>query len=59
MQPLCILCIIIIYSDIGECLTGAYDCSQICVEADGGYECDCYDGYELGFDGVTCDGIYI
>ena len=53
------MCIIIIYSDIGECLIGAYDCSQICVEADGGYECDCYDGYELGFNGVTCEGIYI
>ena len=43
--------------DIGECLIGTHNCSQVCVELDGGFECDCFDGYELNDDGVTCDGI--
>ena len=44
-------------SDIGECLIGTHNCSQVCVELDGGFECACFDGYELNSDGVTCDGI--
>ena len=43
--------------DIGECLIGIHNCSQLCVELDGGYECNCYDGYELRDDGVSCEGI--
>jgi len=26
------------------------------VELDGGFECDCSDGYEIGDDGTTCEG---
>jgi len=44
------------YSDIGECLVGTHNCSQLCVELDGGFECDCSDGYELIDDEVTCEG---
>ena len=44
-------------SDIGECLIGTHNCSQVCVELDGGFECACFDGYELNNDKVTCDGI--
>lgn len=47
----------LIIKDIGECLTGAHNCSQICVETTGGYRCSCSDGYELGDDGVTCEGV--
>ena len=42
--------------DIGECLIGTHNCSQLCVELDGGYECDCSEGYEIGDDEVTCEG---
>ena len=45
--------------DIGECLVGSHNCSQKCVELDGGYMCDCSDGYELGGDEATCEGIAI
>ena len=38
---------------------GTYNCSQICVELDGGYECNCSSGYELRDDGFTCEGIYV
>jgi len=47
------------HSDIGECLIGTHNCSQLCVELDGGFECDCSDGYELGDDGITCEGIWM
>ena len=47
------------FIDIGECLIGSYNCSQICVELDGGYECNCSSGYELRDDGFTCEGSYI
>ena len=42
--------------DIGECLRGIHNCSQLCVQLDEGFQCDCSDGYELGDDGVTCEG---
>ena len=47
-------------SDIGECLIGTHNCSEVCVELEGGYECDCFsDAYELADDGVTCEGSYM
>ena len=42
-----------------ECLNNIHNCSQLCVERDGGFGCDCFDGYELKDDGVTCKGSYI
>ena len=45
------------HSDVGECLIGTHNCSQICLELDGGYKCGCYKGYRLADDGVTCKGI--
>ena len=44
------------HSDVEECSDGTHSCSQLCVELDGGYECDCSDGYELGDNKVTCKG---
>ena len=29
------------------------------MELDGGYACHCFNGYELGGDGVTCEGMYL
>ena len=34
-----------------------HNCSQICVELEGSYNCSCYSGYELQEDRVTCEGI--
>ena len=45
-----------IHSDIGECLIGTHNCSQLCIELDGGYECDCSEGYEVLDDEITCEG---
>lgn len=43
--------IIILFSDIDECKEGTYTCEDKsrtdCVNTDGGYECDCVDGFEL------------
>jgi len=32
-------------TDIDECQNGIANCSQICSNLDGRYECLCYDGY--------------
>ena len=45
------------HSDIEECITDTHNCSQLCVEMHGGYECDCSNGYELEDNGVTCQGL--
>lgn len=34
-------------------------CSQICVNTDGSYECDCQRGYRLSGDGQTCEGGWV
>ena len=44
-------------TDIGECLRGNHNCSQLCVQLDEGFQCDCSNGYELEDDGVTCEGM--
>ena len=33
-----------------------HNCSQLCVELEGSYNCSCYSGYKLQNDGVTCEG---
>ena len=33
-----------------------HNCSQICVELEGSFNCSCYSGYELQGDEVTCEG---
>ena len=33
-----------------------HNCSHMCVELEGSYNCSCYSGYELQEDGVTCEG---
>ena len=39
-----------------ECLTGADDCEQICLNLEGSFECSCNDGYELDENGRNCTG---
>ena len=43
-------------ADVGECLIGTHNCSQLCVELPGGFECNCSSGYKLQEDGVSCEG---
>ena len=52
--------------DIDECNDHNYDktkrhtypvCDHICKNTYGGYYCECYEGYELGYDNRTCHGI--
>jgi len=50
-------CLYISYADVGECLLGIHNCSQVCVELLGNFECSCYHGYMLQDDGVTCEGL--
>lgn len=42
--------------DIKECENGLHNCSQICIELNGSYECGCNAGYELQSDNATCSG---
>jgi len=45
--------------DIRECHIGTHNCSQLCIELGGGYQCSCTDGYELQDDNTTCEGKYV
>ena len=40
--------------DVNECLEFGHNCSQICTNTKGGYECSCRDGFRLSdaFSGV-------
>jgi len=42
--------------DIYNCLINDHNCSQICVEVEGSFNCSCYSGYELQEDRATCAG---
>ena len=44
--------------DIDECVDNNGGCHQLCNDTDGSYECDCYEGYQLLPDDVTCEGMY-
>ena len=49
------------YLDINECEadnhgTSNGNCSQICVNTEGSFECSCRVGYVLGSDGTSCLG---
>ena len=45
--------------DIPNCAINDHNCSQICVELEGSFNCSCYPGYELQEDRVTCTGRYL
>ena len=46
------------YSDIDECNNGTHNCSQICTNTNGSFNCGCKNGYHLHLDEVTCNGMY-
>ena len=37
-------------------MINAHNCSQLCVEVEGSFNCSCYPGYELQQDRVSCKG---
>ncbi|KAK3088019.1 hypothetical protein FSP39_013547 [Pinctada imbricata] len=41
-------------TDVDECSTGFHQCSQICENVEGTYNCDCEFGYSLEEDRQTC-----
>ena len=44
-------------TDIDECASqDTHNCSQICSNNNGGFECQCGPGYELAEDGIACNG---
>ena len=43
--------------DINECLFNMDNCSQVCTNTEGGFACSCGDGYTLGEDGTSCEGV--
>ena len=45
--------------DIPNCMINDHNCSQICVEVEGSFNCSCYSGYELRDDGATCTGTWL
>ena len=45
--------------DIPNCAINDHNCSQICVEVEGSFNCSCYPGYELQDDEATCTGTYV
>ena len=44
-------------TDINECDTNNGGCSQMCLNTEGRYSCDCHPGYELGPNNHTCNGM--
>ncbi len=47
------------YTDIDECEIDPSLCRDVCVNTYGTYHCDCFVGYILNDDGVSCRGIDI
>ena len=41
--------------DIDECVEGTSGCDHVCINLNGTYECECYDGYTL-YVGHHCQG---
>ena len=44
------------YVDILNCMINDHNCTQICVEVEGSFNCSCFPGYELEEDEITCTG---
>ena len=46
-----------LFPDINKCTINNGGCSQVCLNTEGSYTCDCYPGYELGPNNHTCNGM--
>ena len=48
---------LIYYTDIDECQTGAHVCADICINTLGSYMCECSNlGFKLSWDLASCFG---
>ena len=59
LQQLIILFYLFVLVDVNECLTGDNDCdemSEVCVNAEPLFTCDCKDGYQRSPESGPCDG---
>ena len=45
--------------DVKNCIDGKHDCEHKCIELEGGYRCECNDGYRLQNDSKSCEGMHI
>ena len=43
--------------EINECTLNADDCQQVCVNTEGGFQCECFEGYMLNDDQKNCSGL--
>ena len=50
----CVLCVCCVCADIDECRMGTSNCSQTCVNFEGGFTCGCEHGCLLDTDNRTC-----
>ena len=46
----------IICTDIDECLEDNGSCEQLCTNMPGSHHCECYLGYGLHIDAISCVG---
>ena len=47
----------VFFSDIDECRDGRDSCAHNCSNTLGSFTCSCGDGYRLGLDGYSCNGM--
>ena len=59
MYPIIVL-LFFVYVDINECTTNdlgtVNQCSQLCINTEGSYMCQCQSGYRVSEDQRSCDG---
>ena len=46
-----------IFDCIDECSDGTHNCSQICINTNGSFICECNGGFLLDTDRATCKGM--
>lgn len=42
--------------DIDECVVDTDGCEQDCINSPGSFQCDCFEGFLLNEDNITCYG---
>ena len=47
---------VVLSTDVDECAEGTHNCSNLCVNTPGGFQCGCPVGYQLSKSGLTCEG---
>ena len=47
---------VVLPTDVDECADGTHNCSSVCVNTLGGFQCGCTSGYQISESGLTCEG---